>query len=80
MKNNAIERLNKVLISDKYINPESIVNVMRSDMVNIAINYLDFEKDNALTKLEINKDGSYNFILKINAKRIKGLGILPKQY
>ena len=80
MKNSAVERLNKVLISDKYINPESIINVMRSDMINIAINYLDFDKDNAVTNLKINSDGSYDFILKINAKRIKGLGILPKQY
>ncbi len=75
---NGIARINKVLISDKYINPESIVNVMKSDLLSIASSYLEFDKNNAMVALEINSEGNYDFMLRINAKRLKNLGILPQ--
>lgn len=73
-----ISRINKVLISDKYINPESVVNVMKSDLISVASSYLEFDKNNAMAALEVNKDGDYDFVLRINAKRLKCLGILPQ--
>ena len=78
--NKAIERINKVLISDKYINPDNILTVIKSDIINIAYNYLDFDKENIITKLEINNNGEYELMFKITAKRLKCVGILPKQF
>ena len=73
-----ISRINKVLMADKFINPESIVNIMKSDLLNVASSYLEFDKNNAMVALEINQDGNYDFMLRINAKRLKNIGILPQ--
>ena len=39
---------------------------------------LEFDKNNAMVALEINSDGNYDFMLRINAKRLKNIGILPQ--
>ena len=73
-----ISRINKVLISDKYVNPESLVNVMKSDLISVISSYLEFDKSNVMVALEVNRDGEYDFMLRVNAKRLKNLGILPQ--
>lgn len=78
--NNAIERINKVLISDKYFNTDSFLSVIRSDLIAVALNYLEFDKNTVETALEVNCDGEFDFILRITANRLKCMGILPKQF
>lgn len=72
-----VERLKKVLISDKHFNPERIEEVMKSDMLNILQNYTDVEGENLNFTIEVNPLGGYNIKVDASCSRLKFLGSIP---
>ena len=68
------ERLKNILISDKHFNPEYLVKVLRSDMVDLLLNYMNILPQNIDISIFVDEKGVYN--LKISAKtdRLKIFG------
>ena len=73
----AEQRLKNVLISDKQFCPDRVQKVLKSDAYNMLFNYCDIEPENLQVKLEVLKDGSYSFVIKAQANRLKIFGSLP---
>jgi septum formation topological specificity factor MinE len=69
-----VERLKKVLISDKHFNPERIEEVMKSDILTILQNYTDVDGENLNFLIEVNTEGGYNIKVDANCTRLKVLG------
>lgn len=68
------ERLKNILISDKHFNPEYLVKVLRSDMLDLLLNYMNILPQNIDISIFVDEKGVYN--LKISAKtdRLKIFG------
>ena len=73
----AEQRLKNVLISDKQFCPDRVQKVLKSDAYNMLYNYCDLQPENLQVKLEVLKDGSYSFVIKAQANRLKIFGSLP---
>ena len=72
-----IEKLKKVLVSDKHLNPSLINEVLKSDVYNLLLNYMELSESDIITKIEIDEKGDYIFRCKAKATRLKTIGILP---
>lgn len=72
-----IEKLKKVLVNDKHINPNMINEVLKSDIFNLLLNYMDITEADIITKIELDEKGNYVFRCKAKSKRLKTIGILP---
>jgi len=72
--NIGVERLKKVLISDKHFNPERIEEVMKSDILGILQNYTDLKGENLNFNIEVNKFGGYHITVDATCTRLKVLG------
>lgn len=75
-----VERLQSVLIGDKQFSPDRIQKVLKSDAYNLLLNYCNLEPENLEVKVEVQKDGSYNFVIIAKANRLKIFGSLPDNY
>lgn len=73
-----LERLNKVLINDKYVEPNSIIKVLKSDILHIISSYMDYLPETCEVNIEVNELGEYDFNFFVSARRIKMFGMLPK--
>ena len=76
--NIGVERLKKVLISDKHFNPERIEEVMKSDILNILQNYTDINGENLNFNIEVNNFGGYHITIDATCTRLKVLGSIPE--
>ena len=79
MIDEGIERINKILLDNKFVDKNRIETVVKSDFVDILNNYFEFDASKINFNLNI-KDGSYylNFNLKVD--RIKNVGIVPTRF
>jgi len=73
-----VERLKKVLISDKHFNPERIKEVIKSDILYILKNYTDVEADDLNFDINVNNTGGYKIMLEASCSRLKFLGSIPE--
>lgn len=69
-------RLMQVLISEKRFDSQKINNVLAGDIFRVLQNYMDIERDDVHTKLDLESDGCYVLRCKVKAKRIKIFGIM----
>lgn len=72
-------RLRKVLISDKYFNPERIKQVIKSDIFYVLRNYSNINSDDLFVDIEIMADGRYNFKIDGVCDQLKIFGALPDE-
>ena len=72
MKNNLAERLNRVLIQDKSIEPQRILPALKSDLRDLLREYSEFNKDITVEIQE--SDDGYDLILIASLKRFKNSG------
>ena len=72
-----IERLKKVLISDKHFNPERLKDVMKSDILAVLQNYTDITSDNLKFNIEVDQMGKYKILINADCSRLKFLGSMP---
>lgn len=75
-----LERLENVLISDKQFSPQQVERVLKSDAYNLLSNYGNIVPENLSVSIEVQKDGTYNFLIKANCDRLKIFGSLPDWY
>lgn len=73
-----VERLKKVLISDKHFNPERIKEVIKSDIFYILKNYTDIDIEDVNFEINVNNMGGYEILLEANCSRLKFLGSIPE--
>ena len=72
MKNNLAERLNRVLIQDKSIEPQRILPALKSDLRDLLREYTEFNKEITVEIQE--SDDGYDLILIASLKRFKNSG------
>lgn len=58
-----LERLQNVLISDKQFSPQKVEKVLKSDIYELLSNYATINPDEVNVKVEIEKDGTYKFLM-----------------
>ena len=73
-----VDRLKKVLISDKHFNPERIKEVIKSDILYILKNYTDVEADDLNFEINVENNGGYKISIDANCTRLKFLGSIPE--
>ena len=66
-------RLKKVLVQDKEQNPERLKDVLRSDIQNVAVCYMDDVSTNVDV---LPSDDGVIFNVVIKCKRVKSIGVL----
>lgn len=69
MKNNLAERLERVLMQDKSVNPQNVLPVLKADLRDVLREYVELKGDITL-EVQDTIDG-YNIILIANATRFK---------
>ncbi|MDD4211573.1 MAG: cell division topological specificity factor MinE [Clostridia bacterium] len=69
-----VDRLKKVLISDKYFNPERIKEVIKSDILYVLKNYTDVEAEDLNCDINIEDNGGYKINIDAICSRLKVLG------
>ena len=66
-------RLKKVLIDDREQSPEKLCEVLKSDIKNVAICYME----NPSVSIEtFDENDDIIFLVKVSTKRIKSIGVL----
>ena len=71
-----VEKLKQVLINDKHFNPERLNDVLSCDSYKVLKNYMDVDKDDMLTRLDLDENGNYVLRCKVKCKRLKIMGLL----
>mgnify|MGYP002523013513 CR=1 FL=1 len=66
-------RLKKVLVQDKEQNPEKLKDVLKSDIQNVAVCYMD---DVSTSVDVLPTDDGVTFNVTIKCKRVKSIGVL----
>lgn len=69
-------KLIQILISEKRVDTQKINNVLASDIYNSLRNYMDIERGDVHTRLDIDDQGCYVLRCKVRAKRIKIFGVV----
>lgn len=75
-----LERLQNVLISDKQFSPQKVEKVLKSDLYDLLSNYATLKPDDVNIKVEVQKDGTYKFLMVAKSDRLKIFGSLPDDY
>lgn len=71
-----VEKLKQVLINDKHFNPERLNEVLSCDIYKVLKNYMELDKDDMLTRIDIDESGNYILRCKVKCKRLKIMGLL----
>lgn len=74
-----IEKLQKVLINDKHFQPARFNELMRSEIFKCLSGYMEITPENILTNLSVEDNGEYVLRCKIKSKRLKIMGLLPRE-
>lgn len=72
MKNNLAERLNRVLMQDKSLEPQRVLPALKSDLRDLIREYAEFNKD-LTVEVQESEDG-YDLILIASLSRFKNSG------
>ena len=65
------DRLKKVLIRDKNEDPKHIMNVLKSDMLQVLNNYMDIKSENLDIEIVVLENGAYKLLMEGYSNRIK---------
>ena len=65
------DRLKNVLIRDKNENPKHIMNVLKSDMLQVLNNYMDIKSENLDIEIVVLENGAYKLLMEGYSNRIK---------
>ncbi len=79
-RNENLERLQNVLISDKQFSPNKLEKILKSDAYNMLSNYCVLEPENLHITVNLKKDGKYEFNIIAESDRLKIFGSLPENY
>lgn len=71
-------RLRQVLINDKRMDPKRLEEVIKNDLFEVLYQYMDIKADNVITRVDV-EDGEYILRCKVNARRIKIMGFVPRE-
>ena len=75
-KDDNLNNLMKVLITEKRFDSQKIDKVIASDIFNVVKNYLEIDKEDLKTQLVLDEDGYYVLRCKARAKRVKIFGVV----
>lgn len=73
---NSINRLNQILINDKYFNPDKFNELLKIEVYKVLSHFMDLGKDGIITKIEVDSEGNYVFKCKARCHRLKVVGLL----
>lgn len=79
-KNEDVERLKNVLISDKQFSPEKIQKVLKSDVYALLTNYCELMPDDIDVNVEVLDNGTFKFVIEASSNRLKIFGSLPDEF
>ena len=79
-KNENLERLQNVLISDKQFNSKKLESIIKSDIFNMLSNYCVLEPKDLQVEIQLQKNGEYQFYISAKSDRLKIFGSLPDTY
>ncbi len=79
MVETGLNRINKVLIDNKYIDKSNIETILRGDIISILNNYFEFDKNSLAVNLNIDNN-SYKLTINTKINRLKNVGILPNEF
>lgn len=68
-------RLSKILATDKNLNPERYISLLKSDVKSLFSNYMQLEGEVDVEIYE--EDGEFKIEVFASASRMKNLGMLP---
>ena len=71
-----IGRLKQVLINDKHFNPEKLNEILLNDIYKVLVNYLDLNREDIISRIDVDELGNYVFRLKAKSNKIKIVEIL----
>ena len=67
------ERLRSVLVSDKEENPNKILSVLKSDVLNVLKQYMEISGEDLSVDVTINQFGQFVFSANATSRRLKNL-------
>ena len=67
------ERLKSVLVSDKEETPNKILNVLKSDVLNVLKQYMEISGEELSVDVSINQFGQFVFCAQAISRRLKNL-------
>ena len=68
-----ISRLKNVLVLDKQQNPLKIIEVLKSDIIQVLSNYMEIDYEDVDLNIVVNQNGTYDLELKSIVRRVKPL-------
>ncbi len=73
------QRLKQILVADKEENPLRIINVLKSDLLNILKNYMEINADDLDVSITVDEYGFFVFNSYAKVRRLKNLGAIVEQ-
>ena len=74
-----IDRFNKVLINNRFIDKSNIETILYGDFISILNNYFIYDKNKVKLCFDTSNN-DYSITLNVKIDRIKNIGILPNNY
>ena len=65
------DRLKNVLVKDKNDSPYKVINILKSELLNILKNYMEVSQNDLNINFSLNNDGLYNLEIFAQVKRFK---------
>lgn len=69
-------RLKQILVSDKEENPIKIINVLKSDVLNLLKNYMEISGDDLDVTITVDEYGFYVFNAYSRVRRLRSLSAI----
>ncbi len=73
---NNLNRLNQILINDKYFDPTRFNELLEIEVYKVLSHYMDITREQISTKVEVDVEGNYVFKCKAKCNRLKVVGLL----
>lgn len=71
-----LTRLNQILVQDKFINPTKLNELLNVEIYKVLSHFMQITRDDVLTRLDIECDGTYVLRCKVTCFRLKVVGLI----
>lgn len=71
---NIDERLKNMLISDKHFDPKDLLKVLKTDLYELLVNYLEICPQDIVLTMGVDDFGKYDFKMQVKCERLKIFG------
>lgn len=71
-----LTRLNQLLINDKFFNPTKFNDLLNAEVYKVLSNFMEINRDDVLTRIDLDKNGNYVFRCKVECTRLKVVGLI----